>query len=97
MKKQKSRTKTDEEFLNEKFDFSKAVKRDGRPVKILKSMRFDADVLLWLHEEGQRQGIPYQTLAGQILRKAMGGQKDIEARLERVEKAVFKKASGDHQ
>jgi uncharacterized protein (DUF4415 family) len=97
MKKQKAKTKTDEEFLNEEFDFSKAIKREGRPIKILKSMRFDADVLLWLQEEGKQLGIPYQTLVGQILRKAMGGQKDIEARLERVEKAVFKKVSGDQQ
>jgi uncharacterized protein (DUF4415 family) len=94
MKKKKNKMKTDEEFLNEEFDFSKAIKREGRPVKILKSMRFDADILLWLQEEGQRQGIPYQTLVGQILRKAMSGQKDIESRLERIERAVFKKASG---
>ena len=94
MKKQRAKTKSDEEFLNEEFDFSKAKKRAGRAVKILKSMRFDPDVLLWLQEEALRQGIPYQTLVQTILRKAMSGQKDIEARLERIERAVFKKASG---
>ncbi len=93
MKKQ-NKKKTDEEFLNEEFDFSQAIKKTGnKEVKVKKTIRFDADVLLWLTEEGERRGLAYQTLANSLLREAMTKKSDLEMRIERIEQTLLKKSS----
>jgi len=40
--------------------------------KIAKTVRIDGDVFLWLRQEAERTGIPYQTLLNAKLREAMG-------------------------
>ena len=40
-------------------------------VKVNISIRLDLDLLQWLKDEAKNQGLPYQTLAHSILRRAM--------------------------
>lgn len=56
-------------------------------VKVSISIRLDLDVLNWLKEEGENQGIPYQTLANSILKKA-SKDTSLEERLAKIEKAL---------
>ncbi len=44
--------------------------RDAK-VKISKTVRLDGDLVSWLVSEGERTGIPYQTLMNAKLREAM--------------------------
>jgi uncharacterized protein (DUF4415 family) len=39
--------------------------------KVLKTLRLDPEVLGWFREQGDKQGIPYQTLMNATLRQAM--------------------------
>jgi len=79
----------------------KIAKETGKKVKVTEptaitetkvniSIRLDLEVLNWLKEEGKKQGIPYQTLINSLLTKA-STKGSIEDRLERIEKALFKK------
>lgn len=81
-------------------DAMKAAKSTGKPqqlepqttesVKVNISMRLDLDVLNWLKKEADNQGLPYTTLANSILKKA-SKEEPIEARIERLEKAILSK------
>ncbi|WP_413578480.1 BrnA antitoxin family protein [Bdellovibrio sp. HCB290] len=56
-------------------------------VKVSISIRLDLEVLNWLKSEGQKQGIPYQTLANSLLKKA-SSESSLEERLEKIEKLM---------
>jgi len=56
------------------------------------SIMVPEDVLARLQKRAQREGLPYQTLMNQILRDATRGKNSIAARLERIEKAVRRRA-----
>ena len=60
--------------------------------KVQKTIRIDADVLLWVDDEAQKKGIGYQTHLNALLRDLMLSGKTVESRLARLETAVFKKA-----
>lgn len=56
----------------------KSGKADWQPVgdkfkgaKIAKTFRIDMDIFLWLRQESERTGIPYQTLLNAKLRESM--------------------------
>lgn len=56
------------------FNFKEAKKNDRaltRDLKISKTFRVDSDVFMWLQEESERTGIPYQTLMNAKLRESM--------------------------
>ena len=61
--------------------------------KVLKSLRLDPEVLVWFREEGERQGIPYQTLINATLKQSMqNGSKDIKEEIRQVIREELKKA-----
>jgi uncharacterized protein (DUF4415 family) len=78
--------------MKDEYDFSKAKKaKKAKGIKIIKSFRLDADVLEWLEVQGEKQSMGYQTFLNWFLRKAMSSDETVEDRLEKLEKAIFKK------
>jgi uncharacterized protein (DUF4415 family) len=78
--------------MKTKYDFSKAKtakKRHG--VKVQKSFRLDPEVLLWLEEQGEKQGMGYQTFLNWYLNRQMAEEKTIGERLASLEAEIFKK------
>jgi predicted DNA binding CopG/RHH family protein len=64
-----------------------------RPSKVLnkltirKTIRLDLDVLAWLQEMAESEGIPYQTLLNSTLKKAMKSkEQDLSHLVSRIEK-----------
>jgi len=61
--------------MRKEYDLRSLKKRPGKPkvdpnaTKVPISLRLDAADLASLKEEAERQGIPYQTLLGSILRR----------------------------
>ena len=82
--------------MKKEYDFSKAKKgKKNNEVKVLKTFRLDADILEWLEEEGEKQGMGYQTFLNWYLRKAMKDQDDVTDRLSRLEQQVFRKKASN--
>lgn len=78
--------------MKKEYDFSKAKRaKPAKETKVLKTIRLDSDVLLWLEEEAEKQGMGYQTFLNWFLRKSMEGDVSVEERLSKLEKAVFPK------
>ena len=78
--------------MKNEYDFSRAKRvKAAKTVKVIKTFRLDPDVLDWLEREGEKQGMGYQTYLNWFLRQSMGGQASIESRLEKLERAVFRK------
>ncbi len=50
-----------------------------KTAKIAKTFRIDADIFLWLRQEADRTGIPYQTLLNAKLRESMNLPDRVEA------------------
>jgi uncharacterized protein (DUF4415 family) len=44
---------------------------DPKETKVAMTLRIDGDVILWLRQEAERTGIPYQTLLNSKLRESM--------------------------
>lgn len=68
--------------MKKEYDLKKLTKGRRGPLanpdaKVLKTLRFDPDVLVWYREQGEKQGIPYQTLMHATLRKAMEGESKV--------------------
>lgn len=59
------------EYDFKKMKWKKAKPIDPKELKIAKTFRIDSDIFIWLHEESDRTGIPYQTLMNAKLREAM--------------------------
>lgn len=86
--------------MKKEYDFSKGTIHrkpllDKTKTKVQTSVRIDADIFLWLQEESHENHIPYQTLMNKYLRETMEKPADklsIEARVEALEKKIFKKA-----
>ena len=53
------------------FENARSVADKFKGAKIAKTFRIDADVFLWLRQEAERTGIPYQTLLNAKLRESM--------------------------
>lgn len=56
--------------------------------KVNISIRLDLEVLNWLKAEAERLGMPYQTLANSLLKRASASP-TVEERLSRVEAMLF--------
>ncbi|OFZ82883.1 MAG: hypothetical protein A2603_11830 [Bdellovibrionales bacterium RIFOXYD1_FULL_55_31] len=46
-------------------------KQEKKSNKLMKTVRFDQEVLKWVQQEAAIRGLPYQTLINQILREMM--------------------------
>jgi uncharacterized protein (DUF4415 family) len=62
--------------MKKEYDLRKLrVKRRGARIpataKVMKTIRLDADVLAWLMERAEKQGVGYQTLLNMLLREQM--------------------------
>ncbi len=78
--------------MKDEYNFSKAKKgKKAKELKVIKTFRLDPDVLDWLEIEGNKQGMGYQTFLNWFLRKSMDQETSVEARLEKIEQAVFHK------
>ena len=82
--------------MKKEYDFSKAKRaKKAKEVKISKTFRLDADILEWLEEEGENEGMGYQTFLNWFLRKAMLSSSSIEERLSYLEETVYKKTGSE--
>lgn len=59
--------------------------------KISKTFRIDGDVFLWLRQEAERTGIPYQTLLNAKLRESMNLPDRVEALVQNKFDSLMKK------
>lgn len=76
--------------MRKEYDFSKAKKaKVFKEVKVIKTIRLDAEILMWLEDEAEKEGVGYQTYLNSFLKKAMNQEKSIEERLRKLEQAVF--------
>lgn len=80
--------------MRDEYDFSNAKKAKPRKhLKVQKSFRLDPVVLDWLEQEGEKNGMGYQTFLNWYLLQQIDKQSSISERLDKLEKAVFKKGS----
>lgn len=85
--------------MKKEYDLKKLKNRKQGAVaekqaKVLKSFRIDLDVLAWLQAEGERRGIPYQTLMNSMLRGMMTGESaptDLRAEIRQMIQEEFDK------
>ncbi len=78
--------------MKDEYDFSKAKRgKKVKGLKVIKTFRLDPDVLAWLETQGEKQGLGYQTFLNWFLRKSMKSEQTVEDRLEKLERALFKK------
>ena len=82
--------------MKNEYTLSKLKKRPSAKVskdlKISKTVRLDADVLLWLQEKADDEGMGYQTFLNSFLKKSMKNENDkmddIFRRLKKLEDKV---------
>ena len=82
--------------MKNEYSLSKLKKRPSAKVskdlKISKTVRLDADVLLWLQDRADDEGMGYQTFLNSFLKKSMKNENDkmddICRRLKKLEDKV---------
>jgi uncharacterized protein (DUF4415 family) len=89
--------------MKKEYDLSKLKqKRRGAVVKadakVQKTVRLDLDVLSWLMQEGERRGIPYQTLLNALLKERMHAssiteRETLRDEIRKIVRQELKKAS----
>ncbi len=79
--------------MKSEYDFAKAkkTKKVLKEIKVIKTFRIDADVIEWLENEGEKQGMGYQTFLNWFLKKSMDDSETFEDRLLKIEKTLFRK------
>lgn len=89
--------------MKRNYDFSKGVVIKGpiklksqvesalREQKTLTSIRLDKEVIETAKKKAQEDGVGYLTWINKKLRSAVLGEEDLTDRIEKLEKAVFKK------
>lgn len=87
--------------MKKEYDFSKGKVNkkplaDPKATRVLTSIRLDGTVFQWFMAESERTGVPYQTLINSYLKQAIEtpSPKELDERLQSVEKVVFKKTAG---
>ena len=81
--------------MKSKYDFSKAKKgKTAKEVKVSKTFRLDPEILEWLEDQGEKEGLGYQTYLNWFLRKAMLSEISIEDRVAELEKKMLKLKTG---
>ena len=87
--------------MKKEYDFSQSIpNRHAKAVKKGIHIRLDQDVIEWLKAEALKQEIGYQTLANSFLRGKMQETSvapDVNQRLARLERAIFKKKKVGHR
>lgn len=79
-------------MMKKKYDLTNATKAKKRKdLKVQKSFRIDPDVLLWLEEQGEKNGMGYQTFLNWYLKRQMTEEQTLTERLSSLEAEVFKK------
>lgn len=75
-----------EKSMKKGFDFedAKPVGNKFKGAKIVKTFRLDMDVFLWLRQEAERTGIPYQTLLNSKLRESMNLPDRVQTLVEEI-------------
>lgn len=74
------------------FESAKPVGDKFKGAKIAKTFRVDVDVFMWLRNEADRTGIPYQTLLNAKLREAMNLPDRVQELVEqKVEEILARK------
>jgi uncharacterized protein (DUF4415 family) len=75
-----------EKNMKKGFDFedAKPVGNKFKGAKIVKTFRLDMDVFLWLRQEAERTGIPYQTLLNSKLRESMNLPDRVQTLVEEI-------------
>ncbi len=61
--------------------------------KTLTSIRLDNDIIALAKKKAQSEGVGYLTWLNKKLRSAVLGKEDLEDRVKKLEKAVFKKTA----
>ena len=82
--------------MKNEYSLSKLKKRPSakisKDLKISKTVRLDADVLLWLQDRADDEGMGYQTFLNSFLKKSMKNENDkmddICRRLKKLEDKV---------
>ena len=78
--------------MKKNYDFSNAKKaKTAKSVKVVKTFRLDPDILEWLEQEGEKNGMGYQTFLNWFLKRAMTTEKGLEERISMIEDHLFKK------
>ena len=78
------------EYDLKKMKWKSRIPVDLKNTKISKTFRIDADLFLWLRQEAEHTGIPYQTLMNAKLREAMNLPDRVT---ELVNKVLLRKVS----
>lgn len=69
----------DDEFLEQEFDFSKAVKNPyAKMLKKQVTINLDENVISYFKKQSDSAGIPYQTLINLYLRDCMVNNRRLE-------------------
>ena len=79
--------------MKNEYNLSKLKKRtpvkSSKDLKVSKTIRLDADVLLWLQEKADEEGMGYQTYLNSFLKRSMKSENDklddIIKRLKKLE------------
>lgn len=91
--------------MKRSYDFSKGTVIKGpiksksqvdnalKEQKTLTSIRLDSDIIAVAKQKAQDEGVGYLTWLNKKLRNAVLGEEALEDRIEKLEKAVFKKKS----
>lgn len=89
--------------MKRNYDFSKGAVIKGpikskaqvdhalKEQKTLTSIRLDSDIIAVAKQKAQDEGVGYLTWLNKKLRSAVLGEEGLEDRIERLEKAVFRK------
>ena len=91
--------------MKRNYDFSKGAVIKGpiksksqlenalKEQKTLTSIRLDSDIITMAKKKAYDEGVGYLTWLNKKLRSAVLGEEALEDRIEKLEKAVFKKKS----
>jgi uncharacterized protein (DUF4415 family) len=82
--------------MKKEFNFKKAKKVGSKfkdaDIKVAITTRIDPDVVIWLREESEKRGIPYQTLINSLLKQAMNAESNDDHIRKIVKEELGKKA-----
>lgn len=84
--------------MKKEYDLKKMKFKRRKPIsmkdsKVSITIRFDADLVIWLRQESDKTGIPYQTLLNAKLREAMNLPDRMRELAREIIKEELKKVS----
>lgn len=82
--------------MKNEYELSRLSKRGKSKIpkvlKVSKTIRLDADVLMWLQERSEEEGVGYQTFLNSFLKKSMNSENsklnEIYKRLKKLENKI---------